>query len=400
MSDNIKENPSAIGASGNGRRKQLLLRLALVFALLGLAYGAYWLLIGRFAETTDDAYVAGNIVGISPQISATVVAIDADETDLVQQGQSLVRLDDTDTRIALSQAKAGLAQTVRQVHQMFDNVGRLRATIRLREAEVARTKEDLARRQTLVASQAVSQEDLDHAKTAYQGAQAALRVAQHEYQAALVLVAGTTIRHHPLVEEAKARLRAAYVAWERCAVLSPVTGYVAKRSVQVGQRVAPGTPLMAIVPLNQLWVEANFKEDQLENIRIGQPVSMTADVYGGSVVYRGKVLGVGAGTGSAFALLPPQNASGNWIKIVQRIPVRVSLNPRELLKHPLRIGLSMKVSIDTHHRSGEMLALTPTRKAVYSTVVPVDSTAVDRLINSIIKRNSPGRTHHSGPKSN
>lgn len=396
MSDNTKDNPPTGG--GNGRRKRLLIRLALAFVLIGIVYSAYWFLIGRFSETTDDAYVAGNVVGVSPQISATVVAIDADETDLVQQGQSLVRLDDTDTQIALDQAKASLAQTVRQVRQMFDNVGRLRATVRLRETDVARTKEDLARRETLVAAQAVSQEDVEHAKTAYEGAQAALRVAQHDYQAAVALVAGTTVQHHPLVEEAKARLRAAYVAWERHAILSPVSGYVAKRSVQVGQRVAPGTPLMAIVPLNQLWVDANFKEDQFANIRIGQPVTMTADLYGGSVVYHGKVLGVGAGTGSAFALLPPQNASGNWIKIVQRIPVRISLYPSELARKPLRIGLSMKVDIDTHRRSGDILARTPTRQVLYSTAVPSDIAAADKLISSIIRANSENGSGNMIPK--
>ncbi len=391
MSDRIEDAPpQGATAEGNGRRRQLLVRLATVFVLLAAGYGAYWWLIGRFAETTDDAYVAGNVVGVSPQVAGTVVAIDADATDLVRQGQPLVQLDATDSRIALQQAEAALAQTVRQVRQMFDNVRRLRAMDSLRETELARARDDLARRATLIASDAVSREDFEHAKTAYEGAQAALRVSRHELQSALALVAGSTVEHHPLVEEAKARLRAAYVAWARRVIVAPVTGYVAKRSVQVGQRVAPGMLLMAVVPLNQLWVDANFKESQLSDIRIGQPVTMTSDLYAGSVAYHGKVLGIGAGTGSAFELLPPQNASGNWIKIVQRVPVRVSLDPHELAKDPLRIGLSMQVSVDTHVRSGEILARTPTAQVVYRTPVFASATVgAEALIRRIIRENDP-----------
>ncbi|MHB8257535.1 MAG: HlyD family secretion protein [Acidiferrobacterales bacterium] len=395
MSDRIDDSPSQTVETGrNSRRKQMLWRLATVFVLLAAGFGAYWWFIGRFADTTDDAYVGGNVVGVSPQVAGTVVAIDADTTDLVRRGQPLVELDDTDTRIALDRAEAVLAQTVRQVRQMFDNVRRLRATVSLREVELARSKEDLARRETLIASHAVSREDFEHARIAYEGAQAALRVAQHELQSALALVKGSTVEHHPLVEEAKARLREAYVAWARHLVPAPVTGYVAKRSAQLGERVAPGMLLMAVVPLNEIWVDANFKEDQLSDIRLGQPATMTSDLYGSSVVYHGKVLGIGAGTGSSFELLPPQNASGNWIKIVQRVPVRVSLDPQELVKHPLRIGLSMKVSIDIHNRSGETLARRPTGKVVYSTPVYTGSTAgAERLILRIIRANDPGAGH-------
>ena len=395
MSDRIDDSPSQTVETGrNSRRKQMLWRLATVVVLLAAGFGAYLWFIGQFADTTDDAYVGGNVVGVSPQVAGTVVAIDADTTDLVRRGQPLVELDDTDTRIALDRAEAVLAQTVRQVRQMFDNVRRLRATVSLREVELARSKEDLARRETLIASHAVSREDFEHARIAYEGAQAALRVAQHELQSALALVKGSTVEHHPLVEEAKARLREAYVAWARHLVPAPVTGYVAKRSAQLGERVAPGMLLMAVVPLNEIWVDANFKEDQLSDIRLGQPATMTSDLYGSSVVYHGKVLGIGAGTGSSFELLPPQNASGNWIKIVQRVPVRVSLDPQELVKHPLRIGLSMKVSIDIHNRSGETLARRPTGKVVYSTPVYTGSTAgAERLILRIIRANDPGAGH-------
>ncbi len=391
MSDHVEGvPPQKASTESSGRRRQLLMRLATVFVLLAAGYGAYWWFIGRFAETTTDAYVAGNIVGVSAQVSGTVVAIDADATDRVRQGQPLVQLDATDTRIALQRAEAALGETVREVRQMFDNVGRLKAVVSLRQAELARAREDLARRSRLVASHAVSREDFQHAQVAYDSAQAALRVAQHELQSAAALVAGSTVEHHPLVEEAEARLREAYVAWVRRVVVAPVSGYVAKRGVQVGQRVAPGVLLMAVVPLNQLWVDANFKESQLSDIRIGQPVTMSSDLYGSSTTYHGRVLGIGAGTGSAFELLPPQNASGNWIKIVQRVPVRVGLDPREVTRHPLRIGLSMRVAVNTHDRAGRVLAHTPADKVVYRTPVFNDvADGADVLIRRIIRANDP-----------
>ena len=391
MSERADGNPQpASAAAGNGRRRRLLLRLAAVFILLAAGYAAYWLLIGQYAETTDDAYVSGNVIGVSPQVAGTVVAIDADATDLVRRGQPLVELDDTDTRIALRQAEANLAQTVREVRQMFDNVARLRAVVTLREADLARARDDLARRRTLIAADAVSREDYEHASTAYQAAQAALRVSRQELKAARALVAGSTVEHHPLVEEAEARLRQAYVAWRRHVVPAPVTGYVAKRGVQLGERVAPGMFLMAVVPLDELWVNANFKENQLSDIRLGQPVTMTSDLYGNSVTYRGRVLGIGAGTGSAFELLPPQNASGNWIKIIQRVPVRIGIRPKELSGHPLRVGLSMRVSVDTHNRSGKVLARTSTDQVLYHTPVYTGSTAgAAALIRRIILANDP-----------
>ncbi len=382
-------NTRGKNADRNGRRKRWLIQLATVFLLLGAGYSVYWWFFGRFTETTDDAYVAGNIVDVTPQIAGTVTAISADETDLVEQGQSLVELDDTDTSIALEQAKANLAETVRRIRQMFEHLDQLRENVALRKTDVAKAKEDYTRRRALIAAHAVSQEELQHARNAYETAQAALRAARYELAAVAALAGNTDIEHHPLVEAAKAKLREAYVEWERHRVPAPVTGYVAKRSVQIGQRVSPGVPLMTIVPLSQLWVEANFKEDRLADIRIGQPVRMTADVYGGSVIYHGKVVGVGAGTGGVFALLPPQNASGNWIKIVQRVPVRVSLDPHEIAKNPLRIGLSMKIAVDTHDRGGAMLAGTPVREVRYSTsVYDNESAQVDALVRAIVDGNS------------
>ncbi|HJV97212.1 MAG TPA: efflux RND transporter periplasmic adaptor subunit [Albitalea sp.] len=389
MSEKPNQSPAPAANNGNGRRKRLLLSLGAAFIVAGLGYSVYWWFVGQYHESTEDAYVAGNMVNISPQISATVTAIDADETDLVQQGQALIKLDDTDTAIALDSAKANLADTVRQVRQMFERLNQLRASVTLRQADVVRAKEDLTRREALIAVHAVSNEELQHARTASNTAQAALTAAQHELAAAETLVSGTDVEHHPLVLAAEAKLREAYVEWQRHVVLSPVSGYVAKRSVQLGQRVTPGTPLMTVVPLDQLWVEANFKEDQFSGIRLDQPVTMTADLYGGSTEFHGHVLGVGAGTGAAFALLPPQNASGNWIKIVQRVPVRISLDPRELAERPLRVGLSMKVAIDTHNRGGNILARTPVSGARYQTAVYTEqSAAVDKLIAAIVRANN------------
>jgi membrane fusion protein (multidrug efflux system) len=380
--------PEATSPNGNGKRKRLLLQLTAVILVVGVAYGIYWWFIGQYRETTDDAYVAGNIINVSPQISATVTAIDADETDLVQQGQPLVRLDDTDTAIALDQAKANLAETVRRVRQLFETAGQLRATVALRRSDVDRARQDVVRREALIRQHAVSKEDLQHAKTALAVAQAALREAEHQLAASAALIGGTDVEHHPMVLAAEAKLRAAYVEWQRHRVLAPVSGYVARRSVQVGQRVAPGMTLLTIVPLNELWIEANFKEDQFENVRLGQPVTMTADLYGTGVTFHGKVLGVSAGTGAAFALLPPQNASGNWIKIVQRVPVRISIDAKDLANHPLRLGLSMKVSIDTHDRGGSTLARVPVSGGRYQTsVYETQDDAVDKLITGIVRDN-------------
>jgi len=381
-------DPTPVPASGNGKRKRWLLQLTAVIVIAGAAYGAYWWTIGQYYETTDDAYVAGNLVNVSPQISATVTAIDTDETELVQQGQPLVRLDDTDTAIALDQAKANLAETVRRVRQMFETAGQLRATVALRQSDLDRAKEDVVRREALIRQHAVSKEDLQHARNAYAVAQASLRVVQHERAASNALVGGVDVEHHPMVLASEAKLRATYVEWQRHVVPAPVSGYVARRSVQVGQRVAPGITLLTIVPLDQLWIEANLKEDQFEDIRLGQPVTMTADLYGSDVKFHGKVLGVSAGTGAAFALLPPQNASGNWIKIVQRVPVRIALDAHELASHPLRLGLSMKVSIDTHDRSGETLARAPATGGRYQTdVYTGQDDAADKLIAAIVSAN-------------
>lgn len=338
------------------RRRGLLLFLFGLFLVAGIAYAAYWALLGRYAESTDDAYVGGNLVQITPQIAGTVLTIGADDTDYVNAGQTLVELDRADARLALEQAEAGLAKSVRQVRNLMAISAALEANVALREAELARVSADLERRAPLAQSGALPAEELQHARDAVSSSKAALEAAKQQLAAHQTLIERTSVETHPEVQNAAARVREAYLANARTSLLAPVAGYVAKRSVQLGQRVSPGTTLMTIVPLDQVWVDANFKEAQLLNLRVGQAVKLMADIYGSAVEYHGRVSGFGAGTGSAFALLPPQNATGNWIKVVQRVPVRIALDPAELALHPLRLGLSMQVEVDTHERDARQRA--------------------------------------------
>lgn len=393
----MAENDNLQAASqegGNGKRRTLLLRLSLAFFLLAVAYGAYWYFYAQYRADTDDAYVAGNVIEISPQEAGTVIAVNADDTDLVRAGQPLVKLDATDATIALNQAEAALAETVRQVGQLYDNVGVLQAEVAQRRAAAGKAASDLARRQDLAGTNAVSQEDLAHARVAYKSAQADLAATEQRLKATLALTSNTDLKHHPRVMEAAAKVRQAYVAWRRTVIPAPAGGVIAKRTVQVGQRVAPGAPLMALIPLDQVWVEANFKETQLARLRIGQPVALHADLYGGDVTFHGKVAGLGAGTGAVFALLPPQNASGNWIKIVQRVPVRIALDPEEVKAHPLRVGLSMTATVDTHDTSGPVLPGSAAGESRYATSVFSEAdTGADQLVQSIITRNAAASRH-------
>jgi len=324
-------------------------------AAIGIAYAAYWGIHLRHLESTDDAYVGGNVVQITPQIAGTVVSVGADDTAFVKAGQTLVQLDQADAQVALEQAEAQLGRAVREVRSLFATSAQLQAAVDMRQSDVAKANEDLARRERLAGSGAISKEEVQHARDAARSAQSGLVAAQQELAANRARVDRTTVENHPDVRNAAARVHDAYLTYARTALPAPVSGYVAKRSVQLGQRVSPGTPLMAVVPLDQVWIDANFKEAQLAGMRAGQPVKVTADIYGGKVVYHGRVAGFGAGTGAAFALLPAQNATGNWIKIVQRVPVRIALDPQELSDHPLQIGLSMQAEVDTRERGGSRL---------------------------------------------
>ncbi|WP_454825080.1 EmrA/EmrK family multidrug efflux transporter periplasmic adaptor subunit [Paraburkholderia xenovorans] len=353
--------------ANNGKRKRMMTLLVIVILIAAIAYGLYYFLVARFHEDTDDAYVNGNVVQITPQVTGTVVAVNADDTQTVKAGDPLVVLDPADARVALEQAEANLAQTVRQVRGLFADDNQYQAQVAQRQSDLSRAQDDLKRRLTVAQTGAVSQEEISHARDAVKSAQAAVDAAQQQLASNRALTANTTIANHPNVQAAAAKVRDAYLSNARNNLPAPVTGYVAKRSVQVGQRVSPGTPLMAIVPLGGVWVDANFKEVQLKHMRIGQPVELTADVYGSSVVFHGKVVGFSAGTGSAFSLLPAQNATGNWIKVVQRLPVRIALDPKELEQHPLRIGLSMQADVTIKDDNGGQLGEAP--NTVYQTNV-------------------------------
>ncbi|WP_144154053.1 EmrA/EmrK family multidrug efflux transporter periplasmic adaptor subunit [Paraburkholderia sp. BCC1885] len=353
--------------ANNNKRKRLMTLLVIVILIAAVAYGLYYFLDARFHESTDDAYVNGNVVQITPQVTGTVIAVNADDTQTVKAGDPVVVLDPADARVALQQSEADLGQVVRQVRGLFADDNQYQAQVEVREADLSRAQDDLRRRMMVAQTGAVSQEEISHARDAVKSAQAALDAARQQLASNRALTANTTIADHPNVLAAAAKVRDAYLANARNTLPAPVTGYVAKRSVQVGQRVSPGNPLMAIVPLNGVWVDANFKEVQLKHMRIGQPVELTADVYGSSVVFHGKVVGFSAGTGSAFSLLPAQNATGNWIKVVQRLPVRIQLDPQELEKHPLRIGLSMDVDVSIKDENGGQLG--DAQNTVYQTNV-------------------------------
>ena len=387
----MNDNDKAIAKPPNGRRALLLSLLIGLFLAAGIGYAIYWALVARYVESTDDAYVVGNLVQITPQVSGTVLAIGADDTDYVKAGQTLVELDQADSRVALDQAEAALARSVRQVRNLMATTGEIEANVALRAAELARTRADLARRAPLAQSGALPAEELQHARDAVMSTQAALDAAEQQLAAHKTLVDRTTVETHPDVQSAAARLREAYLAYARTALPAPVSGIVAKRSVQVGQRVGPGTPLMAVIPLDQVWVDANFKERQLLNLRPGQAVKLYADIYGSAVEFHGRVAGFGAGTGSAFALLPPQNATGNWIKVVQRVPVRIALDPAELAQHPLQLGLSMQVDVDTHERDGELRPKAARTAPAYQTKAYASLTdTADQRVAAIIKANGGG----------
>jgi membrane fusion protein (multidrug efflux system) len=384
-------------APKNGKRRRALLIVAAVLILAGIAWLAYYFLVARWHQDTDDAYVQGNVVSIVPQTTGTVIAIDADDGMKVEAGQPLVELDPNDAQVAYDQAVASLAGTVRQVRGLYSSVDAGQADIKARQVAVAQARADVKRREGLVATGAVSREELAHARDMLAAAEAALSASHGELARSSALVDATTLRKQPQVQAAASQLRQAWLNLQRASIVAPVSGYVAQRSVQLGQRVQPGTTLMTIVPLEQIWVEANFKETQLTKMRIGQPVEVRADLYGGSVKYDGKVASLGMGTGSAFSLLPAQNASGNWIKIVQRVPVRIELDPKQLADNPLRIGLSMSVDVSIRDQAGRMLAGSAPKggKPLFSTQAYAKQLSdANTLITGIIEQNLPASTRN------
>jgi membrane fusion protein (multidrug efflux system) len=374
--------------------------VCLVFAVV-LGYLCYQMLGLAPTIITDNAYVQGNVIQITPQTAGTVLAVRVDDTDFVHAGQPLVRLDPSDARVALDQAESQLAQTVREVRTLYANNEVLSAQIALRQADVVRLESELARaqldarrREMLVQDGAVGREEFEHASTQLASARsslastrAAARAAQAQLAANMSLTDRTSVERHPNVLRASARVREAYLVLRRAEVHAPVDGFVARRSVQVGQRVQAGAGLMTVVPLDGIWVDANFKEAQLRHLRVGQAATLVSDLYGSDVRYHGIVAGLGAGTGAAFALLPAQNATGNWIKVVQRVPVRILLDPREVAAHPLRIGLSVEVSVETRRTDGPRLGEAQRPTAAVTTVFDGDDRAADEAVQRIISEN-------------
>ena len=388
--------------AARSRRKVALFGVSAVVLLAGLAYGVYWALVLNHFESTDNAYVQGNVVQVTPQVAGTVIAINADDTNFVKAGQSLVKLDRADAQVALEQAEAQLAQSVRESRVLFVNNGGLKAQIAAREADLARARsdvqraqDDVSRRAPLVATGAVGKEEFNHvssqltvAKSSLSAAESAADAAREQLASNQSLTEGITVEQSPNVLRASARVREAWLALSRAELSAPVDGYVARRSVQLGQRVQAGAPLLSIIALDEVWVDANFKESQLRNLRIGQPAELIADVYGKKVAYHGTIEGLGAGTGAAFALLPAQNATGNWIKVVQRVPVRVALDPKEVQAHPLRVGLSMDVKVDVSHAEGRVLADASQRPArTQTTIFDRGNEQADAEVKKIIAAN-------------
>ena len=372
-------------------RARWLTAIAAVIVLAGAGYGVYWYRVARFVEYTNDAYVSGNVVDITPRISGTVVAIGANNTQFVKSGDPLVRLDRANAEIALRKAEAKLASTVRQVRNLFATNAELRADVQVRRTALIQAQSDYERRARLARTGAVSGEDLQHARDAVRAAQAALAAAEQRLAANRAWVANTTVATNPKVQSAAAAVHAAYLTYARTILPAPVSGFVAKRDVQLGEHVSPGMPLMSIVPLNQVWVDANFKETQLTDMRVGQSVQLTSDLYGSGVVYRGRVIGFGAGTGSAFSLLPPQNATGNWIKIVQRVPVRIAIDRKQLAALPLQIGLSMRAYVDIRHdKTPRLPEVASTGPEASTDVFTPASARAERAIRRIIAANAAG----------
>jgi membrane fusion protein (multidrug efflux system) len=358
--------------------------------LCGVGYGAYWLLYARYFESTDDCYVNGDVVQITSEVPGTVIDLHVDDTQFVARDQALLELDPADAEVAVSNAEANLGRAVRSVRTLFAAAGQLRAEIVDREVALHRAEEDYQRRAGLMSDGAVSREEFRHTGDDITELHAALTAAREHLNETTAQIDGTTVATNPQVLAAAAAVRDASLALRRTHIAAPVSGVVARRSVQVGQRVAAGTPLAGVVPLDAVWVDANFKEVQLRDMRVGQPVTLRADIYGGKALYHGKVVGLSAGSGTAFALLPSQNASGNWIKIVQRLPVRVALDPQELRAHPLRIGLSVTATVDIRDTSGSLVAREVRQVPIPAQRSLANDPAVEARISQLVQNNLGG----------
>jgi membrane fusion protein (multidrug efflux system) len=379
----------AAGDAPNGKstaRRRGLTILAIVVVIAVIIWAVFHFLLAKPEQETDDAYVAGDVVAITARDPGTILSIYADNTQTVKSGEPLLDLDPATADVALASAEAELAKAVRSTRSDFSKVNETSAAVVQAEAELARARNDLARRRGAASEGAISGEELSHAADAVKVATATLNLARSQNVQSRTGVQGTTVSNNPAVMAAIAAYRRAAITRNHMHIIAPIDGVVAQRTVQLGQQVAAGTPLMAVVPLDRVWIDANFRETQLRDLRIGQPATVIADMYGNSIVYHGKVIGLGAGSGNAFALLPPQNASGNWIKIVQRLPVRIALDPAELKRNPLRVGLSVKTTVDTGNTAGSLLG-SPAKQAYGGIATDANDPKVDARIAQIIAAN-------------
>ena len=381
---------STIETLPHPKRKVVLISMTLILLITAIIFFLYWWKWGRFDEYTDDAYVAGNLVYITPQINGIVTNIYVDDTWYVQEGQVLIELDQTDYQIALDKSNAHLGQTIRKVAELFAEANQKKAQVQTAKAEFIKDSEDFERRSALVDSGSVSKEDFSHATAALTSSYFSLIAAEQEYFSLKVQIEHTTIKTHPLVEESIQEVKKNWVNLSRCTLKAPKAGLVAQRKAQVGERVSPSEFILSVVPLDEIWVEANYKEDQIGSMQIGQKATISTDIYGSHILYEGEVVGIGAGTGSVFSLLPPQNATGNWIKIVQRVPIRISLSPSQILDYPLRIGLSTEVHVDIHPLKNPPLSKEPTSHPLYTTTIFVnEEEGAKALIDTIFANNLP-----------
>ena len=388
MSDQQTDTQTSSNNKSQQRKKGLSIFILLLL-LIAIGSAAYWFFFIKDFEETEDAYVSGNQVMVSSQVAGNISKINVDNMDPVQTGDVLLELDDTNAKLSFEQAKSNLANAVRQVSQLNYTVKQLKSAVRANEITLAQAQGNLNRRVQLVKDGAIDKESFQHAKEAVELAKANLTTSQNQLGANQALLLDGPLSEQPQIQSAISNLKQAWLNLERTKIRSPIKGYVARRNAQVGQAVSVGGALMAVVTTDQMWLDANFKETQLTHMRIGQPVEIHFDLYGKDKTFDGKVVGIEMGTGSAFSLLPTQNATGNWIKVVQRVPVRIQLDPQQLAENPLRIGLSATVKVNVSDSKGKTLRDQAPSTTLYSTnVLQYDESAVNNLIESIIRDNS------------
>ena len=388
MSDQQTDTQTSSNNKSQQRKKGLSIFILLLL-LIAIGSAAYWFFFIKGFEETEDAYVSGNQVMVSSQVAGNISKINVDNMDPVQAGDVLLELDDTNAKLSFEQAKSNLANAVRQISQLNYTVKQLKSAVRANEITLAQAQGNLNRRVQLVKDGAIDKESFQHAKEAVELAKANLTTSQNQLEANQALLLDGPLSEQPQIQSAVSNLKQAWLNLERTKIRSPIKGYVARRNAQVGQAVSVGGALMAVVNTDQMWLDANFKETQLTHMRIGQPVEIHFDLYGKDKTFNGKVVGIEMGTGSAFSLLPTQNATGNWIKVVQRVPVRIQLDPQQLIENPLRIGLSATVKVNVSDSQGETLRDQAPATTLYSTnVLQYDESAINNLIESIIRDNS------------